>query len=73
VVAQESARLGEELGKLAPYGGPDQQLRVPKLAKAADVVLVQVRQDRRADVARRVPECGVVGAAFDRASNHVAL
>jgi len=56
VLAEEAAWLGGELRQLSPFGLRDQEVRAAQLAEPTHVVLVQMRQDGRADVARRVAQ-----------------
>jgi hypothetical protein len=61
VAAQEAAQLRAGLGLFGPFGGRDQQVGAGQLGQPADVVLVQVRQDRCADIGGGISEGGELG------------
>lgn len=56
VIAQEAARLRARPRTDLPLGGGDPQLRCRLLRDPADVMLVQMRQDRGTDIGQRIPE-----------------
>jgi hypothetical protein len=56
VLAQEATWLGGGLGQLCPLGGGDYQVSIFQFRDPADVILMQMGQDRGVDVGRRVPE-----------------
>ncbi len=58
MLAEEPSQLEAEPRELLPFRGRDQQVRRAQLREPADMVLVEVGEDRRTDVARRVPERG---------------
>lgn len=47
---------GAGLGQLCPFGGGDQQVSVFQLGDPADVIFMQMGQDRGIDVGRGIPE-----------------
>jgi hypothetical protein len=61
VAAQEAAQLRAGLSQLGPFGGRYQQVGAGQLGQPADMVLVQVRQDRCADSGGGISEGGELG------------
>ena len=61
VVTQEATQLRARPGQLGPFGGRYKQFRIRQVRQPADVVLVQVGQDRGVDICRGIPERGELG------------